>query len=291
MDTNRPASGSGRILHRKSLSCIAMLTVALCLGVTSTSGCRGENAPTKDVPEPASPNDVPGSPGVESEAQAAVISPAASQSVPDEQDKTSSTQPENQNAGAKQNEEGTPLFDGKSLEGWKVSDFAGHGEVRVENGQLILPWGEALTGVTSTRELPTEDYEIHLEAMRVDGSDFFCGLTFPVGDDPASLILGGWGGTVVGVSSINGSDASENETTKYMNFDTGNWYAVRLRVTEPRIEAWIGEEKVVELERAGREFSIRPEVELSRPLGIASWQTTAALRNIRLISLADEMKP
>ena len=57
------------------------------------------------------------------------------------------------------------------------------------------------------------DYEVTLEAMRVDGNDFFCGMTFPAGKDPCTLIVGGWGGTVVGLSSINGMDASENETT------------------------------------------------------------------------------
>jgi len=30
------------------------------------------------------------------------------------------------------------------------------------------------------------------------------------------------------------------------------------------------------------ELSIRPEVELSKPFGIASWYTTAELKNIRL---------
>jgi len=34
-------------------------------------------------------------------------------------------------------------------------------------------------------------------------------------------------------------------------------------------------------------LSIRPEVELSRPFGIASWRTTAALKNIRIISTED----
>jgi hypothetical protein len=265
---------------------IATLTLGVCLAAPLTSGCRGENAPTKDVPDPASPNDLPANPAAEAEAQALAAVPAVAQAGTESQEQATAATP-NGSSDKPVEEEGAPLFDGTSLEGWKVSDFAGHGEVRVEQGQVILPWGETLTGITSTRELPTDQYEIRLEAMRVDGSDFFCGLTFPVGDDPASLIVGGWGGTVVGISSLELVDASENETTKYMNFDTGKWYKIRLRVTEPRIEAWIDEEKVVDLERAGREFSIRPEVELSRPLGIASWQTTAALRNIRLIKLAD----
>src|SRR5262245_34920971 len=33
------------------------------------------------------------------------------------------------------------LFDGKTLAGWKPTDFAGHGEVKVENGTLVLGSG------------------------------------------------------------------------------------------------------------------------------------------------------
>jgi 3-keto-disaccharide hydrolase len=139
-----------------------------------------------------------------------------------------------------------------------------------------------MTGVTWTNDLPRMNYEISLEAMRVDGSDFFCGLTFPVGEEPCSFIVGGWGGGVVGLSSIDNEDAAHNETTQYMNFTNGKWFAIRVKVTKTRIEAWIDSDKVVNLETEGKKISIRPEVELSKPLGIASWSTAAALRNIRI---------
>src|SRR6185369_7235618 len=65
------------------------------------------------------------------------------------------------------------LFDGKSLNGWAVTDFAGHGEVRIENGSIILGQG-VMTGINWTNPLLAEmGYEIALDAMRVDGSDFF----------------------------------------------------------------------------------------------------------------------
>ena len=88
-----------------------------------------------------------------------------------------------------------------------------------------------------------------LEGKRVDGRDFFCTTTFPVGDSFCSLVVGGWGGMVTGISSINGADASENETTGSMEFKNDKWYKVRIRVTEKKIEAWIGDEKVVDVER------------------------------------------
>ena len=178
------------------------------------------------------------------------------------------------------------LFDGNTLTGWKVTDFAGHGDVRVENGKLILAMGAALTGINWTNPLPRMDYEIALEAMKVDGSDFFCGLTFPVAETYCSFIVGGWGGGVVGISSIDSEDASMNETTKYMGFEKGRWYKIRVRVTRNKIEAWIDQEKMVDLDTTERKITMRyGEIELSKPLGIATWVTTATLRDIKMRSV------
>ncbi len=95
------------------------------------------------------------------------------------------------------------LFDGKSLDGWKKTNFGGEGDVEVIDGQIILSMGYPMTGVTlAGGNLPTRNYEISLEAKRIEGTDFFCGLTFPVNDSHCSLIAGGWGGTLVGLSCI-----------------------------------------------------------------------------------------
>ncbi|HEY5312726.1 MAG TPA: DUF1080 domain-containing protein [Pirellulales bacterium] len=177
------------------------------------------------------------------------------------------------------------LFDGKTLAGWKTSDFAGHGPVKVEDRQIMIETGSELTGITWTGSLPRVDYELTLEAMRVDGHDFFCGLTFPVGDSPCSLIVGGWGGSTVGLSSIDGLDASENETGTYHSFNENKWYTIRVRVTGKEIKAWIDKEQVVDIDYSGRKVSIRFEVEPSTPLGVATWCTSAAVRNIRLKKL------
>ena len=182
--------------------------------------------------------------------------------------------------------QGVPLFNGESLDGWVVTDFAGHGEVSVENKELRIGMGAMLTGVTWTKTVPQWDYEVSLEARRLDGSDFFCALTAPVGDSHCSFIVGGWGGGVVGISSLDGQDASENETTTYRAFEKNRWYQIRLRVTREKLEAWIDQDQLVNVSLAGRRISLRVgEIDLSRPLGIATWQTSAALRNIRLTTL------
>jgi hypothetical protein len=180
-----------------------------------------------------------------------------------------------------------PLFDGKTLTNWQPTKFVGEGAVKVENGQIILEAGKDLTGITWTGEKPPDrNYELTLQAMRVEGGDFFAGVTFPVGDSFCSLILGGWGGTVVGLSSINGMDASENETSQSIEFTSGRWYTIRLRVTAEKIEAWIDERRIVDVALKGNQIDTRIEMILSQPIGVASWRTKAALRDIRLRRLS-----
>jgi len=176
--------------------------------------------------------------------------------------------------------EETSLFDGRSLGLWKITDFGGQGDVYVKDGAIYMEMGNDMTGITWTGPLIRMNYEITLEAMRVEGSDFFCGLTFPVGDRPCSLILGGWGGDLCGLSTLDYYDAANNETTRMISFKNGKWYRVRLRVTPGRIEAWLDDEVLVNVETKGRHIDIRAEVDLSQPLGIATWQTTGAVRNI-----------
>jgi hypothetical protein len=178
------------------------------------------------------------------------------------------------------------IFDSKSLTGWRVTQFDSGGRVEVRNGLLVFWMGEPFVGANFTNEVPKLNYEVAFEAMRVAGSDFFCGFTFPVRDSHCSLIVGGWGGGVVGISSIDGADASENETSQYVTFETGRWYRIRVRVSEPKIEAWIEQKKVVDLLTAGRKITTRfGDIELSKPFGLASWSTSAAFRGIRIRSV------
>jgi hypothetical protein len=176
-----------------------------------------------------------------------------------------------------------PLFDGKTLANWAPTKFGGERPVKVDNGQIVLETGKSLTGITwAGGELPKTNYEIALQAMRVEGHDFFAGITFPVADSFCSLILGGWGGSVVGLSSINFMDASENETSQSIDFENGRWYSVRIRVTPEKIQAWLDDRQIIDQALKDNKITVRMEVEPSKPLGVATWKTTGALRDIRM---------
>ena len=174
------------------------------------------------------------------------------------------------------------LFDGKTLKGWKATQYGGEGEAAVENGNLVLNVGGSMTGVTATQPIPKMNYEVRCEAQRADGNDFFCGMTFPVADSHCSLIVGGWGGAIVGLSSLNGHDASENETTKYMKFEDKQWYQFRVRVQPKRIQVWIDEKPVIDVDTEGVKISTRLEVDLNKPFGFATYETKALIRKIEI---------
>jgi hypothetical protein len=183
-----------------------------------------------------------------------------------------------------------PLFDGKSLTGWKVTDFGGEGEVRVEDGQIIMRMGQPLTGITikDGDKLPTDNFEITLQAMKRKGDDFFCALTFPVRDSHASFVVGGWAGTVVGLSNIDGLDASENETTQYEKLDQNKWYNVRVRVADGKVECWLNDKQMVDVELKNRRINTRIEVDPNKPLGICCYNVESALKDIKLRRLDEK---
>jgi hypothetical protein len=181
-----------------------------------------------------------------------------------------------------QDQDPNSLFDGKTLNGWEITNFGPQGPVYVSGGSIFLGIGDGCTGITWKKDFPETDYKVTLDARRLSGNDFFCGMTFPVGKEPCTLIVGGWGGTVVGLSSIDGYDASENETTEVMVFEKEKWYNICLVVKSDTIKAFINDIQVVDFVKGNKTLSVRPEVELSRPFGIASWYTTAELRNIKV---------
>ena len=172
------------------------------------------------------------------------------------------------------------LFDGKSLGSWAVTNFGGQGQVMVEDARLVLEPGSPLTGIQWTGDFPSQDYELQIEAARIDGSDFFCALNFPVGPDFLTLVVGGWGGSLVGLSCLDGKDASSNSTMQIMRFDNQRIYVIELLVKRNKIRARIDHKTVLEIDPRQYELSLRPELRPMKPLGIASFASTAAINKL-----------
>ena len=183
--------------------------------------------------------------------------------------------------------EGKPLilFGGGGLDGWKKTEFfkASEVEIKVEDGAMILPVGKPMAGVTSTRgDLPRLDYELTYEAKRVSGDDFFAAATFPVGGSHLTLVNGGWGGSVTGLSSLNGSDASENETNRFVKYRDGTWYRFRVRVTAKVVRVWLDDKELLALDYEGVSVGTRVESRASQPLGFATYKSSGAVRKVEV---------
>ena len=182
--------------------------------------------------------------------------------------------------------EAIALFDGKSLDGWKKTDFFKAGAVQVDDGAILIAPGKPMSGVTITRtDLPKVDFELTYEAQRLTGSDFFAAATFPVQDAFIAFVNGGWGGSVTGLSCLNGADASENDTSLYIKYQNKTWYRFRVRVTADTIRCWIDDRQVVAVNYKHRPVSTRLETRSNQPLGFATWEASSAIRKITVRKL------
>jgi hypothetical protein len=186
------------------------------------------------------------------------------------------TRPPAADAAAAAEEPWRPLFDGSSLAHWTPIEFGGEGSVHVDGGRLILEPGSPLTGVLADQQLPAS-YELDLLAARLMGNDFFCGLTFPVADAHLTLVLGGWGGAVCGLSSLDGLDAAHNDTRRLRAFARGAQTAIRVRVEPERVAVELDGVPFLDCDLHGRALSLRAEMAPCRGLAIASYLTRASI--------------
>lgn len=173
---------------------------------------------------------------------------------------------------------------------WVAIEGAADLEWDDESRVMRIAVGTDLNGVRWTGPLPAVPYAVELEARRMSGSDFFCGLTFPVrsGSESVTLIVGGWGGNLVGISSIDGLDASENSTCSRYEFEDHRWYRIRVEVGEERLQAWIDDRQVLDAHTEEQKLSLREgPIEECAPLGLATWLTSAELRGLRWRNIGD----
>lgn len=170
---------------------------------------------------------------------------------------------------------------------WKAAGIPDEGAVTVQNGEITLHPGQPMTGVRLDAQawknagIPSTRYAIEYEAMRVEGNDFFGTVTFPVADSHVSLVVGGWGGTLVGISSIDDMDASENATTGNAFFKNNRWHQVRIEVHDDELRAWINGKLFVSTSTRGHKLGLRAgDIQKCTPFGFASYATLARVRHV-----------
>ena len=177
------------------------------------------------------------------------------------------------------------LFAPPLIDHWETAKMDSPGGIQREADGFTLRAGSPMTGIVfPTWEqdgLPLTDYRLTYEAMRVSGGDFFGSATFPVGSRErcVTFVLGGWGGTQVGISSIDGYDASENPTGSSQHFENGRWYRIRIEVREESLQVWLDDKPLVSFNPKGRQLSLRGgEIAKCVPLGFATYGTEGRVR-------------
>ncbi len=178
------------------------------------------------------------------------------------------------------------LFSSVLIERWKEAPMDKSGGIRRETDGFTLKEGAPMTGIVFPEwfkeGLPAVDYAITYEAMRVGGSDFFGSVTFPVRDEKTfvTFVLGGWGGTQVGISSIDGYDAASNPTGSSQQFENGKWYRVHIEVRAEEIQVQLNGRRIVQANIAGRTLGLRGgEISNCLPFGFATYGTEGRIRS------------
>ncbi|MCF0234925.1 MAG: DUF1080 domain-containing protein [Thermoguttaceae bacterium] len=190
------------------------------------------------------------------------------------------------------------LFDGERLDYWIDLEDPGAAKIEVKNGAIALGMGAASTSVKFNEEefaaknydwkFPRENYELEFVARRTLGVDFFSAATVPVGENCITFVNGGWGGSVVGLSSIDDMDASENSASTFYAFADKRWYRFRIQATPRVVRVWINGEIEIDAVVGGHKVGTRYEVKRCEPLGFSSWVTSGEIKTIRVRDLTKE---
>jgi len=185
------------------------------------------------------------------------------------------------------------LFDGKTLDGWQrgsPEEATDQGNISVEEGRIHLEPGNPHTRIATTQSLPLAHYELALDAMRVTGGGDFATMSFPIGSARGYLRVGA---DIAGktLSLLDAASQKPLQPEKRLNFETGRWYRLRVRVAGGRVQVWLDDTPMFDASSEHPALETVPRDQHEPFLIVTSHKTNAALRSIRLRRLKPEPPP
>ena len=69
---------------------------------------------------------------------------------------------------------------------------------------------------------------------------------------------------------------------QYEKLDRNKWYNIRVRVADGKVECWLDDKQMVDVDLKGKRISTRIEVDANRPLGCCCYNVESALKDIKL---------
>ena len=161
----------------------------------------------------------------------------------------------------------------RSFEDANVGQWKKEGDAIVQNGLDVdqrLTFGDS--GWT--------DFEYTVEAKKTSGREGFL-ILFRVKNDKEFywVNLGGWQNERHGIERRNADQSRQGGIGRHPNgsIETGKWYKIRVRCEGTKIEVFLDDEKILEVDD--------PDGPKHGQCGIGTWSTQAEFRNIEVKSL------
>jgi len=154
------------------------------------------------------------------------------------------------------------------------------GQWAIQDGQIVQEGMGTNVRLTFGEE-GWKDYEYTLEANKAAGQEGFL-ILFRVKNDRDFYWcnLGGWNNERHAIERglSDGSRWSVVGPQPRGQIETGKWYTIKVRCEGPRFQVWLGEERVID-------FTDDSRAHLSGKVGIGTWATQSAFRNLKVTAL------
>lgn len=154
------------------------------------------------------------------------------------------------------------------------------GQWSVQDGQIVQEGMGENVRLTFGDE-GWKDYEYTLEAKKTGGQEGFLVL-FRMKNDKEFYWanLGGWGNERHAIERGLASQSRWGVVGPEARgrIETGKWYTIKIRCEGPHFQIWLGDDRIID-------YTDDSQAHLSGKVGIGTWGTQAAFRNVKVTSL------